>query len=551
MVSLYVKILFFDSVQKRARDILPDIDASALTATRSILPRGSIGVSEQTLPLPSTTTKVYYSDGLNWIRLATAASAGCALADACVGHGEDYASFTAALAAGFNRVRITSDTTEPVGTIVLPPYVHIWVDGEAAWTISSATVIDASGLISITVEGNSRGTLLWSPSSAGQLMGPTSNITAQFSIKDMIVDISGTTAATGPIQLWAQDALQFYKNVRFILPNIPSLRLIDLTLNTVPTSSPVMGSAITNIEFVGTGTAITHVIGRVGSSAFAGGHFTNLLFSGTFPTGDTGFGSPLIEVGVPSFSNGNLVFDGIATDTSSAIYDLILAGNVTNILKKDNVGVTGINFNLAYQGADGSSLSKSVVNAGFFLGSFAVVNDVTAEQVVVGGNDYKFTGCTFGTFNTGPFSTLTVSNRNNVFSACGITVQAAVPSPGIFISGAAINTMFSGCFLTDRYTVGTDRFMLISGSDTVITGCNKIHTGLAVANLGSLEITASGDRTIITGFNMTGSTGAASPASTVVFTGVPLDVIIVNNIFDNAIVGAPGGGSIVAPNIVS
>nr|QBK86061.1 MAG: hypothetical protein LCMAC101_06560 [Marseillevirus LCMAC101] len=540
----------FDSVQKRDRDVLPSIDTLALTATKPVLPRGSIGISEQVLPLPSTTTKVYYSDGLNWIRLATAASAGCSLADVCVGPGEDYTTFTAALAAGFNRVRITGDITEPAGTIVLPTYVHIWVDGEATWTIPPTTTIDASGLISGTIEGNTRGTLAWSPSVSGQLMGPASNITAQFSIKDMIIDISGTTAATGPIQLWAQDALQFYENCMFILPNIPSIQLIDLTLNTVPTSSPAMGSAITNIEFVGTGTAITHVIGNIGSGAFAGGHFTNLMFSGTFPAGNAGFAFPLIEVGVPSFSNGNLVFDGIATDTSSAIYDLILAGNVTNILKKDDVGITGINFHLAYQGSEGSSLSKSTVNAGFFLGSFATVTELSAESVFVSGNDHKFTGCTFGTFNAGPFATLSVTSRNNIFNACTIGIQSAVPSPGILVSSTAINTTFTGCFITDSYTTGADRFMLISGSDTVITGCNKLHTGAAFTNLGSLEVDGGGDRTIITGFNMTGSTTGASPASTVVFTGTPSDVLVVNNMFDNVTVGAVGGASIIAPNIV-
>lgn len=59
------------SLQIQKRIVIPDIDIKNSTAALSSLPSGSIGISTQNLSQPSSTSKkMYFSDGSNWIQIA-------------------------------------------------------------------------------------------------------------------------------------------------------------------------------------------------------------------------------------------------------------------------------------------------------------------------------------------------------------------------------------------------------------------------------------------------------------------------------------------------
>jgi len=265
--------------------------------------------------------------------------------------------------------------------------------------------------------------------------------------------------------------------------------------------------------------------------------------------------------------------DGLLSDITLGIHDIILTGTVTNINRRDtfvstpqfNVRMQGLinkmslcsirDFNPTVPGGHYSDITCSNFTQAAPVGASLFSNIrigffITTSTTI--GTSNHFSSCVFASL-TG--LSIIVAGDNNKFTGCFFSQPGPGPAPigATVVSGS--KNLFSGCAFADTDSpVGAESCLFITGSDNVVSGCGKTATPSGIlSGTRNFEISGAGAvRNIITGTNLIGSTtGAPLVHSSINILTAGVNTMITNNIVDTAIIGAGGAGSIVTSNIVA
>jgi hypothetical protein len=389
----------------------------------------------------------------------------CALPDTCIGGATDtLTTVTDALAAGFQRIRIRGDVTEPA-TVVMPSGdVVIWIDGDRTWELPADATIDTStnGTTTLRIEGNGKGRLLCSYTGSAVIAG--TNTACEYIIRDTEVDYSATTSvgATG-VQLFPEAARQTMYNVQFNVPNLADLLLISFS------AALTFPRVLYNVEFTGGGGAVTRIIGStIGSIGQC--YCRDLTFSGSFAVGDQTFASSIIDFTAPVIG-GQPIFDGLYFRNAPSV-DIAVGGSVSNV--RVGLGIGGSTINVQLAGL-GSSLSDSDVNYLEVIGSDCQCTNVRTSgggMRTLTGSRNVFSSCFF-LGGTGIYLQFLIGGARNTFTSC---YWRCVATSDVLVSGD--HNTFSSCIFDDEDLGNPGTFFLrIAGNNNILSGCSNPDGG--------------------------------------------------------------------------
>ena len=430
-----------NSVQKTERDILPSLDQLNLTGTKTVLPKGSIGVSDQLLPRPAEVAgKVYFSDGRNWIELAAASKSGAGLGDARVGPNEDYTTVADAFAAGISRIRVVGDTNEPENTnIVFPAYTHVWIDAPAVLNLPATSNFDVSGTLYLNIEGNTTAQIAHplEPGSPVELFeGAPAD--AEIRLRRVRFDFTGGSAAIGPFRIGSETARWDVVDTSYDLPTMADMELLS-------PKNPL--SSYKLLRFDGEATRVL--------SGESWGAMEQVYFRG-YGAGDRTFAAPYIELEPTSGLRANQWYFEEAVEP-----DVVIGGGRIAEFRELHALNGGERPALRVKGdgvlverSEAEYLEADTLTRARFQNLFVCeldLSDTSSSEIVLSGGEYGDGACP-----------MTIAADRTRFTD-GVTLVPpldATQAGGISVTGAY--TEFSSVYMDDGEADETKKSMTIT-----------------------------------------------------------------------------------------
>jgi len=470
-----------NSARKTERDVLPNLDQLNLSGTRSVLPKGSVGVSDQLLPRPAEVAgKVYFSDGRNWIELAAASKAGAGLSDARVGPNEDYTTVAEAFAAGIGRIRVVGDTNEPANTtIVVPAYTHVWIDAPSVVNVPPTTNFDISGTLYLNIEGNTTAQIAHplDPGSPVELFeGAPAD--AEIRLRRVRFDLTGGSATTGPFRIGSETARWDVVDASYEVPAITDMELLS-------PKNPL--SSYKLLRFEGEATRIM--------SGLVRGDIDQVFFKG-YGAGDRTFANPYIDLSPTSELRAKQWYFEEAVEP-----DVVIGGGRIAEYRELHALNGGLRPAMRVQG-DGVLVERSeaeyleantLMRARFqnLLARELDLSDTGSSEIVLSGGEYGDGACP-----------MTIAADRTRFTD-GVTLVPpldATQTGGISVTAAY--TEFASVFLKDGEADETKKSMTITGTGTRMLGLTNIGAGYRDVD------SSGGTKTEATSVNLLGTSGS-------------------------------------------